>query len=334
MPENLPAISVPLPWQAEAWARWQAQLEQNQLPHALLISGPEGVGKQRLAIALARLLLCHAPREACNCGDCSACVHSRAGSHGDWLWVAPSGKGQVIKVDQIREVIAFAWRTAGFGQRKVITLAPADRMNTAAANALLKCLEEPAEDTFLILVSDRLHALPATVRSRCQRLSLGLPETEQALGWLDHLTGQRGRSETLLALAGGRPLRAEALFRSDGADALAARRTLLENYCRGRGALPDLVRAYAELSLLSALEELEEVLMSRLRSVDGRGLRSGGRGWLGVLDDIAALRRSAVAGANPNPQLALESLLVPLQGSFPGSREGATMSLSLSGDKP
>lgn len=333
-PENLPAVSVPLPWQAEAWSRWQAQLAADQLPHALLVSGPEGIGKQRLAIALARWLLCHEPRNSANCGECPACRHSRAGSHGDWLWVGPSGKGQVIRVDQIREVIAFAWRTAGFGRRKVITLVPADRMNTAAANALLKCLEEPAEDTFLILVTDRLHALPATVRSRCQRLSLTLPEASQALDWLDPLTGQRERSQALLELAGGRPLRAEALFRSDAAEALGARRTLLSDYLLGRSRLPQVAAALGERPLLEALDEIEALLLSQLRTAGRDQLRDGGRDWLLVLDEIAALRRSAVAGANPNPQLALESLLVPLDSSFLGGDVGATMARSSTGGSP
>ena len=325
IPEGLPAISVPLPWQGEGWGRWQAQLEQGHLPHALLVSGPAGIGKQRLAAALARLLLCHAPRDGHNCGECAACLHSRAGSHGDWLWLEPTGKGLVIKVDQIREVIAFAYRTAGFGQRKVICLAPADRMNAAAANALLKCLEEPAPDTYLILVSDRLHALPATVRSRCQRLDLSLPEVGPALQWLDLLTGQRSRSEQLLALADGRPLRAETLFRGDGSDALAARRAAVGGYLAGRTSLSEVVAGLAALPLADALEELEACLLGQLRGLSRTRLRAAGREGLAALGELAVLRRSALAGANPNPQLALESLLEPLRGSFPGPAGSATM---------
>lgn len=324
-PEDLPAISVPLPWQAEAWSRWQQQLEQGKLPHALLISGPAGIGKLRLAVALARRLLCHQPRDGYNCGACPACVHSRAGSHGDWRWVAPTGKGQVIRIDQVRELIAFAFRTAGFGQRKVMLLAPADRMNVAAANALLKCLEEPAEDSYLLLVSDRLHALPATVRSRCQRLPLNLPSGSAALDWLDPLTGQRSTSEKLLSLAGGRPLRAEALYQSAGSDALEARREALAAFCAGRCPLPEVVSQFAALPLGEALEELEEQLMQRLRNLGGEQLSREGRGVFGVLEHIGSLRRSAAAGANPNPQLALESLLLQLQDSFRGAGAGATM---------
>lgn len=324
-PEGLPAISVPLPWQAEAWSRWQVQLERRQLPHALLISGPAGIGKLRLAVALARRLLCHQPRDGYNCGECPACVHSRAGSHGDWRWIEPTGKGQVIRIDQIRELIAFAFRTAGFGQRKVMVLAPADRMNVAAANALLKCLEEPAEDTYLLLVSDRLHALPATVRSRCQRLPLGLPPAPEALEWLDPLTGQRAASEQLLALAGGRPLRAEALYRSAGSEALEARRAALSAFCAGRCSLPEVAGLFGELPLTAALEELEDQLVLHLRALSREQLPRRGRRLFAVLEQVGALRRSAAAGANPNPQLALENLLLQLQDSFRRPGAGATM---------
>ena len=138
---KLPDISTALPWQREEWARLVSQVENEQLPHALLLAGVRYVGKARLALAMARLLLCHQPEAGHNCGKCHACELSRSGNHGDFRWLEPeAGKSRVIKIDQIRQLVEFAGKTASLGRRKVIVLSPADSMNTQAANALLKLL--------------------------------------------------------------------------------------------------------------------------------------------------------------------------------------------------
>ena len=80
---DLPAVSAPLPWQGELWSRLNQQLDGEQMPHALLLAGPRHIGKERLAIALARRLLCRDPVDGLNCGTCHACELSASGSHGD-----------------------------------------------------------------------------------------------------------------------------------------------------------------------------------------------------------------------------------------------------------
>ena len=117
---ELPAVSVPMPWQVAAWEQLHQQIQSDQLPHAILIAGMADTGKNRMALALARLLLCHTPEAGHNCGNCHACQMSKAGSHGDFRWLEPQGKSRVIKVDQIREVVTFGTKTASLGQRKVI----------------------------------------------------------------------------------------------------------------------------------------------------------------------------------------------------------------------
>ncbi|MEP1594728.1 MAG: DNA polymerase III subunit delta', partial [Halieaceae bacterium] len=146
-PLNLPEISTPLPWHSREWTRIGDQLAADQLPHALLLAGPEGLGKAVFATALSRLLLCHEPVDGLNCGHCSACNLSANGSHGDFRWLAPEEKSRLIKVEQVRSATDFVSRTASYGARKVLVLQPADAMNASSANALLKCLEEPAGET-------------------------------------------------------------------------------------------------------------------------------------------------------------------------------------------
>ena len=191
---DLPPVSAPLPWQQETWSRLNQQLARGQLPHALLLTGVRDSGKSRLALALARLLLCEAPSGGLNCGQCHPCELSASGSHGDFRWLQPEDKARVIKIDQVRDLVAFTTKTAAFGSRKVAVLSPADSMNSNAANALLKSLEEPAADTYMLLVCHQLQGVPATIRSRCQILKLPTPAAEESLAWLDKLRGERGES--------------------------------------------------------------------------------------------------------------------------------------------
>ena len=146
----VPAVSQPMPWHREVWAKLLAQLKNDRLPHALLLVGSRHTGLSELAFAYARLLLCTQLEGAHNCGACHACTLSAAGAHGDFRWIYPDEKSKLIKVEQIRDAVKFSHQTAVFGQRKIIALNPADNMNLNAYNALLKSLEEPAPSPVVV----------------------------------------------------------------------------------------------------------------------------------------------------------------------------------------
>lgn len=189
-----------------------------RLPHALLLHGRVGVGKRDLALGLAAWLLCETPTEAGACGQCDACNWFAQGNHPDFRLLEPreeeadeAGRvlkkaGRQIQIEAVRAVIEFIGLSAHRGGWRCALIHPAEYMNAAAANALLKTLEEPPPRVLILLVAHQPGRLPATVRSRCRQVVVPPPPTAQALVWLRE-TGVEA-AEIALAEAGGAPLRA------------------------------------------------------------------------------------------------------------------------------
>jgi DNA polymerase-3 subunit delta' len=128
--------------------------------------------------------------------------------------VAPEEEGKAIKVDQIRHLVDFMNMTSQYGRYKIAIISPAEQMNINASNSLLKTLEEPTASSLLMLETAWPGMLPATVRSRCQRVQLHVPAMPMALDWLANEAGIRGEAQRLLALANGAPLLARELAAS------------------------------------------------------------------------------------------------------------------------
>ena len=218
-----------LPWQHSQWERVMQSKSAGRLPHALLCSGPRGLGKRRFAEGLAQSLLCSNPAlDGSPCNTCRSCRLSRAGNHPDYSLVEPLEAGKPILVDQIRELCAFLGYTSQGGGWKIALLAPAERMNVSAANSLLKTLEEPPAGSLLLLVTAAPARLPATVRSRCQTLIFQTPAPEQAVAWLTAHTGSAAaEAGLLLSLSHGAPLTARDYAKGDY---LARRQVLFNSY--------------------------------------------------------------------------------------------------------
>jgi DNA polymerase-3 subunit delta' len=199
------------------------------LPHALLFTGPEGVGKQRFAYRFAQSLLCASPADDGQpCGHCRHCQVFQAGNHPDLQMIVPEegSKSNEIKVDMIRALTEGASLTTKSGGYKLVIIRPADRMNSAAANSLLKTLEEPTTNTVLMLLTDQPSHLLPTIRSRCQRIAFVLPPRDEAIAWLQDRV-QSGQPHTLLDLAGGAPLKALAM---DDPEVLQQHQTALQAF--------------------------------------------------------------------------------------------------------
>jgi DNA polymerase-3 subunit delta' len=196
------------PWHAEHWARLQTRRQRDALPHALLLCGPRGLGKRDFLKRFVRGLLCQNASHGDACGTCRSCLLFDAGTHPDVVALSyglrkDGVQRSEIVVDQIRELSARLATSSQFGGWQVASIDPADAMNAAAANALLKTLEEPASQTMLILLADAPWRMPATIRSRCQRIDFHLPTQAESLVWLQE-AGVRDASAALAA-AGGNP---------------------------------------------------------------------------------------------------------------------------------
>ena len=169
------------PWLANTFENISQRLSSNKLHHALLLQGPAGLGKTTFAKALARLLLCANRQGSQVCGQCQACHLNAANTHPD-LHVIESDKQ--IGVDQIRDAIKKLVGSAQMSGAKVLIIYHAHTMTESSANALLKTLEEPTNNTFLILTTDKPNRLLPTIKSRCEKLALPLPDFGTTLTWV------------------------------------------------------------------------------------------------------------------------------------------------------
>lgn len=199
----------PYPWQQAIWQHLKGYISQQRVPQALLLTGVPGLGKRYLADIYASALLCEAPSsEGFACGSCGACKLYHANTHPDHLIIEPEESGKVIGIDKIRQLIVKLALKPQYEAYRMVIFQPADALNIASANAFLKCLEEPSERTCFILISDQPSKLPATIRSRCQKIHLERPDKRLVSDWLTQ-QGIRDDIDQLLSMAQGAPLLAK-----------------------------------------------------------------------------------------------------------------------------
>ncbi|MCK4743808.1 MAG: DNA polymerase III subunit delta' [Sulfuriflexus sp.] len=203
-----------LPWQTEQWKQLVDRRRQGKLPHAILLSGSAGIGKHQFAELFAAGLICNKSNDdGSACGQCRSCLLLQAGNHPDMVRIEPEEVGKAIKVDQIRNLSSFTVLSAHVdGGYKVVLIDPAENMNKASANSLLKTLEEPAKNTVLLLVTSSPQRLLPTIRSRCQRIDFITPDHSSASAWLQ--AQQVSQPEQWLEIASGAPLTALQLSNS------------------------------------------------------------------------------------------------------------------------
>lgn len=294
----------PLPWHEAAFHTLVAAHARDRLPHALLITGMPGIGKEVFAAALAARLLCRAdPGSVHSCGECEGCTVAQGGGHGDYRWLQPEEGKRALGVDAVRGAIEFIQMTAAYGDTKVLVVSPASAMTTQAANALLKTLEEPAGNSVLLLVTSRPGDLPATVRSRCQTTVLPAPSRQVAVDWLTTRLDMDG--ETLGATLDSFDGRVLDALRLAGSETVKLRQQLaseLMDLLAGRESAVSLVTRWASCDTEEFLELGLHTIKSCLSQADGYSLRAARAGFSLYEDGLrwlSAVRNGVNLGRDP-----------------------------------
>jgi DNA polymerase-3 subunit delta' len=247
-----------LPWLEATWSRMANSLAQGRMPHAIMLSGPAGIGKVRLAEQMVSALLCRDPRPQA-CGECRSCRLLAGGAHPDRFILVPAEDERVIRVEQVRDLISRLVLTTTISPRKVALIMPAEAMTGNAANALLKTLEEPPGESVLVLVGDDPSRLPVTIRSRCQMWTAAAPPLATAAAWLEAEEElSAGQARLALEATGGSPLQAARL----------AAEGQLEQYIRIRNILQEMIGKPSRVAAAAAaLADLDPNLAWRWLSL-------------------------------------------------------------------
>ena len=222
---NQLTTAITYPWQDNNWKYFVQARAANHLPHALLLVGEEGIAKYILAKRMAKSLLCMQPIEFESCGKCQSCKTYESGANPDYTQIELAEDKQQISVDQIRKLNEFLTYTRSFNTHRVAIINPIERMNNNAANSLLKSLEEPANNSVIILVASNLSKILPTIKSRCQLISVACPSKIQAIDWFKKNHPNIEHAELRLDIASFKPLKAFNITDDD----ISARSNFLED---------------------------------------------------------------------------------------------------------
>lgn len=319
------------PWQRSQWQGMVERVAAGRLPHALLLAGPAGLGKAAFARQLAHALLCENPAEGLNpCDRCKSCLLFAAGTHPDLTEVGPEEGKSSIGINLIREMTQYLSLTGQYGRYRIAIISPAELLNVASANSLLKTLEEPGANTIIMLISHEPHKLLPTIRSRCQRVNFSIADRSEVVNWLRGQVDARFSAELLLDLTGNAPLRAVALA---AGEQLAQRGQLWQDLVQlqtGKGSVQTVAEALVKQGSKSALQMIWSWLVDMIRFRSGQAialLNPDMRDDLRDLSQQAELSRLhgvteklmnalRLADTQVNQQLLLEDILISWKAVF------------------
>ncbi|MCL2898560.1 DNA polymerase III subunit delta' [Brenneria tiliae] len=291
------------PWLNASYRHLIGQYQAGRGHHAILLHALSGMGEDSLVYALSRWLMCLHPEGMKSCGKCHSCHLMIAGTHPDWYVLSPEKGKQSLGIDPVREVQDKLYQHARQGGSKVIWLPAAELLTEAAANALLKTLEEPPQGTYFLFGCREPARLLATLRSRCLYHYLGVPDETHSILWLNSRHQHDTQAlRTALRLQAGAPLAAEKLLQ---AERWRQRTALCQAFFAALSS-HDLLSLTPQLNHDDAAERihwLASLLLDALKWQQGAG------DHLVNLDQAALIERLANESANPQLQYELHQWL-------------------------
>lgn len=274
------------PWLRAPLRQFDAAHRDGRLGHGWLLAGPQGAGKINLALVAARRLLegTDGAVELLSAAEAATAMaerHEPADHHPDLHWLFPESNRRTLTIEQIRGASQALSLTSHAGRAKVLVIEPADAMTAAAANALLKTLEEPSAETYLLLISHQPGRLPATIRSRCQSLPVTCPPTEETAAWLKSADAEIEATNwtAALDLAQGLPFRAIAIrgssFYIENNKLTKEFHLISRNKLDPQSVADDWVKGDTELALGWLTVRLQSVIRARMAQRTGTNTTSG-----------------------------------------------------------
>lgn len=296
------------PWLQAPWQQWQRL--QQRLGHAYLFAAPHGIGIERFVSLVAQTLLCD---QHTACGQCSGCHLFSSGQHPDFFHLTLQEEKKEISVDQVRELVYKLNETSHQGGYRVAWVEGPEYLNQSAFNALLKTLEEPGERTLFILSTHQLARLPATIVSRCQKLSFAAPDLKTAQAWLQQQNPQADEAliKRALRLNWGAPIEAQNWIASGGFEQDAEWKTALKQMQGGQKTVPQLVEQWLKWAdPLQVFDYFYQWSVAAIRQANYQPesgfSREQVQNWLRFQQ--ACLKAKQNWQANANKQLVLEAL--------------------------
>ena len=292
------------PWLLSHLREWTAGAEDKG--HAYLVVSEDAEEASLFARQLAMQQLCHDLQDGMACGHCHSCKAFLQGTHGDLLLLqVPEGK-TAIGIDQVREATHFLQQTALYGAAKLLLVRDADQMTLAAANSLLKTLEEPPGNALVLLSSAEAWRLPPTVRSRCQLLRLPRIEKHAALEWLaSKVQVTAADAQHLLDMAQGRAVAACLMADSES---LAAKEALVASFPvlgQQQGSAP---ASWSGVDVSVLLSELLAWVEGQVRQIDAERFCHSSQSWLLLHRCVAELSSRVKQGATPGKDIVVAEL--------------------------
>jgi len=315
-----------LPWLEKEYSQLINLESSSKLAHAYLFGGQQGLGKLMLAMHFGHYLLCSSKQNDQPCLSCRDCELFLAGSHPDLRLIQPEDSNE-IKIEQVRNTIEFITQTSQRGGYKVVIFRPAEAMNTNSANALLKVLEEPAQNTLIILVSHQPALLIATIRSRCHAVKFNRPSAEKVIPWLEAKNIYASPAE-LLRMANNIPLRALQYADDEALQDRTVLHGVMEKLLSGEMDISLAAKSCEDFSLQDNIEGMllcTSDILAHVQASSGNNQSSlhdhdlqhlakhfQSRTTLQALHEfyreLLQAKRAALSTSNPNPALVVETL--------------------------